>query len=167
VTHADVGRVVHEAVVEANSMNRVRTFSGDGTEFFCTSLEQPMGSLDLLREAMQAMHMEGTCHSLGKLLFSAGEDYIAILVYVPSEQIQISCTSLLQVVLDTHDDVLELDLSEGTIWSGIVCRGRVKIPTRHTNPRSMMTRMAKTAEEWLWMKWQVKLVSQQFETMVT
>merc|ERR1712087_850705 len=65
---------------------------GGGLQFFCTSMDLPEGDLDLLVESMKAMNAEsdpteeerkGGSGRIGKMIFSAGTDKLAVIAYVP------------------------------------------------------------------------------------
>jgi len=80
-----------------------------GLQFFCTMVEEPDGDLDLLVESMKAMNeksdpteeeRKGGSGRIGKMIFSAGTDQLAIVAYVPEEkQGELSCEEWLQTVL--------------------------------------------------------------------
>ena len=66
-----------------------------GLSFFCTSLDIPAGDLDYLVESMKGANNEpdpgdeerkGCSGHIGKMFFSAGDDYLAIVAYVPDEK---------------------------------------------------------------------------------
>merc|ERR1719333_714091 len=63
-----------------------------GLEFFCTSVDEPDGDIDLLDMCMSAMNQEsdpteeerkGGSGKIGKMIFSAGTEQLAIIGYVP------------------------------------------------------------------------------------
>ena len=63
-----------------------------GLDFFCTTVEAPEGSIELLELAMTAMNAEpdaeaedrkGCSGHVGKMIFSAGVDQLAMIGYVP------------------------------------------------------------------------------------
>merc|ERR1712146_95025 len=72
-----------------------------GLEFFCTSVEFPDGDLDLLRKSVDAMNeksdpteeeRKGGSGHIGKMVFSAGAEQLAVVAYVPDEkQKELSC----------------------------------------------------------------------------
>jgi len=80
-----------------------------GLQFFCTSMDLPSGDLDLLTESMTAMNeksdptqeeRKGGSGHIGKMIFSAGTDQLAVVAYVPAEkQKDLSCEEWLQKVL--------------------------------------------------------------------
>merc|ERR1712217_679524 len=72
-----------------------------GLQFFCTSVDLPEGDTDLLVESLKAMNAEsdpteeerkGGSGRIGKMLFSAGAEQLAIVAYVPeAKQQELSC----------------------------------------------------------------------------
>lgn len=81
-----------------------------GLQFFCTSVDEPQGDLALLEECAKAMNAKsdpteeerkGGSGHIGKMIFSAGTEQLAICAYVPeSKQGELSCEEWLQKVLD-------------------------------------------------------------------
>merc|ERR1712217_797561 len=66
-----------------------------GLQFFCTSVDLPDGDLDLLVESMNAMNAEsdptqeerkGGSGNIGKMIFSAGTEQLAVVAYVQPEK---------------------------------------------------------------------------------
>ena len=66
-----------------------------GLEFFCTTIESPDGDIELLRLAMEAMNAQpkpddeerkGCSGHVGKMIFSAGADQLALVAYVPADK---------------------------------------------------------------------------------
>merc|ERR1712154_274209 len=66
-----------------------------GLQVFCTSVDLPEGDLDLLVESMNAMYAKsdpteeerkGGSGHIGKTIFSAGPEQLAICAYVPDEK---------------------------------------------------------------------------------
>merc|ERR1712107_736492 len=100
-----------------------------GLQFFCTSVDEPEGSTDLLMESMKAMNAKsdptegerkGGSGHIGKMIFSAGVEQLAIVAYVPeAKQKEPSCEEWLQTVLNNFS---------GTILSKAkdLCTGIVK-----------------------------------------
>jgi hypothetical protein len=80
-----------------------------GLQFFCTSMEVPEGDLDLLVRSMAAMNeksdpseeeRKGGSGHIGKMIFSAGVDQLAVVAYVPEEkQADLVCKEWLEAVL--------------------------------------------------------------------
>merc|ERR1719445_3021175 len=83
-----------------------------GLQFFCTAVDLPDGDLDLLVESMQAMNAKsdpteeerkGGSGHIGKMVFSAGAEQLAVVAYVPEEKQEgLSCEEWLQTVLSTQ-----------------------------------------------------------------
>merc|ERR1739844_472518 len=66
-----------------------------GLQFFCTAVDLPDGDLDLLVESMKAMNQKsdpteeerkGGSGHIGKMIFSAGTEQLAVVAYVPEEK---------------------------------------------------------------------------------
>merc|ERR1711902_31084 len=62
-----------------------------GLQFFCTSVDEPEGDLDLLLECIEAMNAEpipgeeerkGCSGHIGKMIFSVGVEQLAVAAYV-------------------------------------------------------------------------------------
>lgn len=72
-----------------------------GLQFFCTGVEEPDGDLDMMVESMTAMNAQsdpteeerkGGSGKIGKMIFSAGLEQLAICAYVPEDkQKELSC----------------------------------------------------------------------------
>merc|ERR1719276_821039 len=83
-----------------------------GLQFFCTSVDEPEGSVQLVVECMKAMNAKsdpteeerkGGSGHIGKMVFSAGVDQLAIVAYVPEEkQGELDCPEWLAKVLSLH-----------------------------------------------------------------
>merc|ERR1712210_167157 len=65
-----------------------------GLQFFCTSVDEPQGELELMDECMTAMNAKsdpteeerkGGSGRVGKMIFSAGTDQLGIVAYLPEE----------------------------------------------------------------------------------
>ena len=63
-----------------------------GLDFFCTTIESPEGDIELLQTSMTAMNAEpdpeaedrkGCSGHVGKMIFSAGVEQLAMVAYVP------------------------------------------------------------------------------------
>lgn len=73
-----------------------------GLQFFCTAVDEPQGDSEMLDESMKAMNAKsdpteeerkGGSGHIGKMLFSAGDDQLAIAAYIPDDKKgEISCT---------------------------------------------------------------------------
>lgn len=82
-----------------------------GLQFFCTSVDEPDGDLDLLVESVKAMNAKsdpaeeerkGGSGHIGKMVFSAGMNQLAVVAYVPEDkQSALSCEEWLAKVLST------------------------------------------------------------------
>uniref|UniRef100_A0A7S2NN59 Uncharacterized protein n=2 Tax=Zooxanthella nutricula TaxID=1333877 RepID=A0A7S2NN59_9DINO len=82
-----------------------------GLQFFCTAMDLPDGDLDLLVESMKAMNAKsdpaeeerkGGSGHIGKMVFSAGTEQLAIVAYVPeAKQSELVCEEWLQKVLSS------------------------------------------------------------------
>merc|ERR550537_1982780 len=80
-----------------------------GLQFFCTSVDEPEGDLELLVKCVEAMNAKsdpteeerkGGSGHIGKMVFSAGVDQLAIVAYVPEDKIkELSCEEWLKTVL--------------------------------------------------------------------
>eukprot|EP00401_Gymnodinium_catenatum_P071599 CAMPEP_0117582300 /NCGR_PEP_ID=MMETSP0784-20121206/66352_1 /TAXON_ID=39447 /ORGANISM="" /LENGTH=1215 /DNA_ID=CAMNT_0005382799 /DNA_START=239 /DNA_END=3886 /DNA_ORIENTATION=+ len=80
-----------------------------GLQFFCTAVEFPNGDVDLTIESMKAMNAKsdpteeerkGGSGHIGKMIFSAGDEQLAVVAYVPEDkQAVLSCEEWLQKVL--------------------------------------------------------------------
>jgi len=66
-----------------------------GLQFFCTAVELPDGDVDLLVESMKAMNKvcapdeeerKGCSGHIGKMIFSAGVEQLAVVAYVPEDK---------------------------------------------------------------------------------
>jgi len=82
-----------------------------GLQFFSTSVDEPKGDLAMLVESMMAMNAQptpgdeerkGCSGHIGKMIFSAGVEQLAIVAYVPDEKRDaLSCEEWLTTVLAT------------------------------------------------------------------
>merc|ERR1719152_564022 len=80
-----------------------------GLDFFCTTIESPDGDVELLQLAMTAMNAQpkpddeerkGCSGHVGKMIFSAGTEQLAVVAYVPAAKAsKISCEEWLKAVL--------------------------------------------------------------------
>merc|ERR1712066_479176 len=99
-----------------------------GLQFFCTSVDLPEGDPDLLVESMKAMNAKsdpteeerkGGSGHIGKMIFSAGTEQLAVVAYVPEEkQSQLSCEEGLGVVLGSQNGEVKSkgkDVSSGVV----------------------------------------------------
>jgi len=100
-----------------------------GLQFFCTAVDEPDGDLEMLEKSMEAMNAKsdpteeerkGGSGHIGKMIFSAGTEQLAICAYVPEEKRKdLSCKEWLQKVLALFSGKL-------TSESAGVCLGSVK-----------------------------------------
>merc|ERR1719237_246457 len=100
-----------------------------GLQFFCTAVELPDGDLDLLVESMTAMNAKsdpaeeerkGCSGHVGKMIFSAGAEQLAVVAYVPEEkQSVLSCEEWLKTVLGSQ-------AGEMSKTAKVICVGKVK-----------------------------------------
>jgi len=99
-----------------------------GLQFFCTSLELPDGDIELLVDSMKAMNAEpdpeaeerkGCSGHIGKMIFSAGAEQLAVVAYVPeAKQSELSGEEWLKTVLANFGG--EVISSEAAISTGSV-----------------------------------------------
>merc|ERR1712226_220800 len=81
-----------------------------GLQFFCTAVDEPDGDLEMLEMSMEAMNQKcdpteeerkGGSGHIGKMIFSAGTEQLAVVAYVPEEkQKDLSCEEWLKKVLE-------------------------------------------------------------------
>jgi len=100
-----------------------------GLQFFCCSVDTPEGDTDLLVESMKAMNVEcdpteeerkGGSGKIGKMIFSAGAEQLAVVAYVPeAKQAELSCAEWIQAVVGAQG-------GEVLSTAKDVCVGRVK-----------------------------------------
>merc|ERR1711870_147190 len=80
-----------------------------GLQFFCTSVDEPEGDIELLVQCVNAMNAKsdpteeerkGGSGHIGKMVFSAGLEQLAIVAYVPeAKQGELVCEEWLSAVL--------------------------------------------------------------------
>jgi hypothetical protein len=95
-----------------------------GLQFFCTSVDEPEGDVDYLRLCVESMNLKsdpteeerkGGSGHIGKMVFSAGIEQLAICAYVPEDkQGELSCKEWLEKVLSLFSGKV---LSEGADYS--------------------------------------------------
>merc|ERR1739838_28041 len=100
-----------------------------GLQFFCTSVDEPEGDIALLLESVKAMNAKsdpteeerkGGSGHIGKMIFSAGTEQLAIAAYVPTEkQDALSCEEWIKATMASHSGELLTSTAD-------VCTGRVK-----------------------------------------
>merc|ERR1712050_450128 len=99
-----------------------------GLQFFCTAVELPDGDTDLLVESMTAMNAKsdpteeerkGGSGNIGKMIFSAGTEQLAVVAYVPeAKQGELDCAEWLKVVLGSQGG--EVKATGKDVSTGIV-----------------------------------------------
>lgn len=100
-----------------------------GLQFFCTAVEFPEGDLEMLDECLKAMNAKsdpteeerkGGSGHIGKMIFSAGTEQLAVAAYVPEDkQKELSTEEWLKHVLASQG-------GEVTSTSASCCLGFVK-----------------------------------------
>merc|ERR1712154_633611 len=88
-----------------------------GLQFFCTAVDLPDGDVDLLVESMKAMNAKsdpteeerkGGSGHVGKMIFSAGVEQLAVVAYVPeAKQGELNCEEWLKKVLSNFNGKVE------------------------------------------------------------
>jgi len=83
-----------------------------GLQFFCTSVDEPEGDIELCLKCMEAMNeksdpteeeRKGGSGHIGKMVFSAGVHQLALVAYVPeAKQAECSCEEWLEKVLSLY-----------------------------------------------------------------
>lgn len=67
-----------------------------GLQFFCTSVDEPEGDIELLKKSVEAMNAKsdpteeerkGGSGHIGKMVFSAGGEQLAVVAYVPEDKV--------------------------------------------------------------------------------
>lgn len=99
-----------------------------GLQFFSCSVDEPEGDLALLLESVDAMNetavpgeeeRKGCSGHVGKMIFSAGVEQLAVVAYLPTEkQDALECQEWLQAVLNLFGG--KLDICGKTICTGFV-----------------------------------------------
>merc|ERR1712151_533115 len=94
-----------------------------GLMFFCTSVDEPEGSSELLKESVAAMNAKsdpteeerkGGSGHIGKMVFSAGTEQLAVIAYCPEErQEKLDCKAWLETVLKSTPSTEWKILEEG------------------------------------------------------
>jgi len=100
-----------------------------GLQFFCTSVDEPEGNLDLLEKSVEAMNeksdpteeeRKGGSGAIGKMVFSCGVEQLAICAYVPETKYEaLSCEEWLKKVLSMYPAGKIEKVSQG------VCTGTI------------------------------------------
>merc|ERR1712050_543103 len=83
-----------------------------GLQFFCTSVDEPEGDVELLVKGVEAMNAKsdpteeerkGGSGHIGKMVFSAGTDKLGVVAYVPEDKrSELDCAEWLSSVLATQ-----------------------------------------------------------------
>merc|ERR1712107_611968 len=83
-----------------------------GLQYFCTSVDEPEGDTDLLMESVKAMNAKsdpteeerkGGSGHIGKMVFSAGSEHLAIVACVaPEKESELNCEEWLNKVLGMY-----------------------------------------------------------------
>jgi hypothetical protein len=83
-----------------------------GLQFFCTSVDEPEGDLELLMKCTEAMNAKsdpteeerkGGSGHIGKMVFSCGTEQLSIVAYVPEDKHgELTCKDWLQEVVSQH-----------------------------------------------------------------
>jgi len=99
-----------------------------GLQFFCTSVDEPQGDLALLvecvddamnAEAVEGEERKGCSGHIGKMIFSAGVEQLAVAAYVPPEkQGELTCKEWLETVLALFGG--EVVVADDTLCQGVV-----------------------------------------------
>jgi len=110
----DPAKVLKRAIKEGGKRGVEIEGAADmgGLQFFCTSVEVPEGDVDVLMECTKAMNTKsdpteeerkGGSGHVGKMVFSAGVEQLAIVAYVPEEKHgECSCQEWLEKVVSVH-----------------------------------------------------------------
>merc|ERR1712107_526538 len=116
-----------------------------GLQFFCTSVDEPEGDLDLCMECMTAMNAKsdpteeerkGGSGHIGKMIFSAGSEKLAVVAYLPDELGE-KCDAIdwLKTVLGTFGGEVSKD-STKTLAKGFIAADadKGKFPLKMKEP---------------------------------
>merc|ERR1712137_989221 len=100
-----------------------------GLEFFCTSVDEPDGDMDLLLECMKAMNAKsdpneeerkGGSGHIGKMIFSAGTSQLAMVAYLPeAKEGAIDCIEWLKATFASNGGEV-LDGSTPMLAKGVI-----------------------------------------------
>jgi len=100
-----------------------------GLQFFCCSVDEPNGDMECLVESVKAMNNQpipgdeerkGCSGHIGKMIFSAGTDQLAVAAYVPEDkQGELVCEEWLKATLALFGGKVETTAKD-------VCTGSVK-----------------------------------------
>jgi len=110
----DPAKVLKKAIKEGGKRGVEIEGAADmgGLQFFCTSVEVPEGDTTLLMECTKAMNAKsdpteeerkGGSGHIGKMVFSAGVEQLALVAYVPeAKHGELSCSEWLEKVVSVH-----------------------------------------------------------------
>merc|ERR1712194_708952 len=99
-----------------------------GLQFFSTSVDEPQGDIEMLKESLTAMNNQpipgdeerrGCSGHIGKTIFSCGVDQLAIVAFVPEDKVGVlNCEEWLKATLANF---------QGTVVESgkNICTGRV------------------------------------------
>merc|ERR1712166_75860 len=100
-----------------------------GLQFFSTSVDEPQGDIEMLKESLIAMNAvpipgdeerKGCSKHIGKTIFSCGVDQLAVCAYVPDDKVaELSCEEWLASTLAIFQGEI---MTKGKN----VCTGRIK-----------------------------------------
>jgi len=99
-----------------------------GLDFFCTTMELPEGDVELLEYAMVAMNAEpdptaeerkGCSGLVGKMIYSAGVEQLALVAYVPDKEFNKSS--------DKVDVTTWMDHVNTTVGGGVIVKPAFKV----------------------------------------
>jgi glutathione S-transferase len=100
-----------------------------GLQFFCTSVDEPEGDIEMLGMCMDAMNAEckptdeerkGGSGNIGKMIFSAGTDQLAVVAYLPGKLLeQMDAKDWLEKVLSVNDGTV-LEGSTSSLAQGVI-----------------------------------------------
>lgn len=100
-----------------------------GLQFFCTSVDEPEGDIELLLKSMEAMNAKsdpaeeerkGGSGHIGKVIFSAGVEQLSLVAYVPQEKLDnLNCKEWISAVVSSFG-------GEVLSTTDTICTARVK-----------------------------------------
>jgi len=100
-----------------------------GLQFFCTSVDAPQGDLEILQKCLEAMNAKsdpadeerkGGSGNIGKMIFSAGTEQLAVAAYVPEDKLgkELVCEEWLKAVLAMFNG--KVDTVSKSVCTGFV-----------------------------------------------
>merc|ERR1711865_849609 len=118
-----------------------------GLRFFSTSVDEPDGDIEMLVESMKAMNNQpipgdeerkGCSGHIGKTIFSAGTDQLAIASYVPEgEQGNLNCKEGLQAILANFGGEVISESKDLCVGRGIADGNKNVFPPKIREPMLM------------------------------